>query len=332
MPSQPRVCVVILNWNQPALTALCLKHVLAQAGVTVTTVIVDNGSTPDNRARLETECASHAELIWLPTNAGFTGGMNAGIQYAFVHDYEFVWLLNNDAFPEEECLVRMISDMSYSANIAAATPLIYDREGREQPIGSEVDWRHGGNNFHFSSDRTCFAHRGGWIVGTALLLRTSNLLAVGSLDESFFAYWEEVDLCTRLIDSGAKLRVVTHARCMHLGRASTVGADESSQPPLVAHLVIRNGLYFLRKHLTGVRGAVAILRFAVRSIVMAERVSRTDQKEASARIGGVWHFFTRKCGKPLELTSPHWFEYSALWISRRFAPALLFINRSVLRL
>jgi GT2 family glycosyltransferase len=66
-----------------------------------------------------------------------------------------------------------------------------------------------------------------YIVGASMLIRTTALRGVGELDERFFLYWEDVDLCFRLRAAGWKLAVAPASRVLHedggtIGRGTPV--------------------------------------------------------------------------------------------------------------
>ncbi|NLD42711.1 MAG: glycosyltransferase family 2 protein, partial [Chloroflexi bacterium] len=65
------------------------------------------------------------------------------------------------------------------------------------------------------------------IKGACLVLRHSALDQVGLLDERYFMYTEEMDLCLRLALAGWRLHWVPEARVVHLGAASTRQAAEA---------------------------------------------------------------------------------------------------------
>src|SRR5262245_56539060 len=96
-----RYCTVILNWNQPGMTVDCARSALSQKfsdGHTV--LVIDNGSTRENCEALRRNLPPGCEWIQNQSNLGFARGMNVGIRYAMRNGCEYVWALNNDAFPE----------------------------------------------------------------------------------------------------------------------------------------------------------------------------------------------------------------------------------------
>jgi GT2 family glycosyltransferase len=88
------------------------------------------------------------------------------------------------------------------------------------------------------------AGRVDWLTGAALLLRTAALRAVGGLDEGFFMYSEEVDLCRRLADAGWEVHYAPAAEVVHHeGRSS-----EQVVPARHRHFQRSRVRYFAKHH------------------------------------------------------------------------------------
>jgi GT2 family glycosyltransferase len=121
----PATAAVVLNWNAPALTCACLDGLLRQAPVP-RLIVCDNGSDDDSISVIRAFLARHglrvhdaaeaaaahagdpfAVLLPLGSNRGFAGGINPGIALALRLGAEFVWLLNNDARPEDAALAAL---------------------------------------------------------------------------------------------------------------------------------------------------------------------------------------------------------------------------------
>jgi N-acetylglucosaminyl-diphospho-decaprenol L-rhamnosyltransferase len=93
-----------------------------------------------------------------------------------------------------------------------------------------------------------------WLSGSCLLVRRSALEAIGGLDERFFLYCEDVDLCHQLRDAGHDVRYEPTALAHHVGGAS---ASRGTTLPIYA----RSRVLYARKYYR--RPAVAIERIGV---------------------------------------------------------------------
>jgi GT2 family glycosyltransferase len=207
-------------------------------------LVVDNGSKEEDLSILRAALPPDTELLSLAQNRGFAGGMNAGLRVALAGGAEYVWLLNNDAFPEPDCLEQLMRFMEAQPRVAMTTPRLVGSDNREQPAGARFCWSKGENRTRLSADLTSPACDGTWLAGTALLVRSNTLARVGLFDPHYFAYWEDVDLSVRLMRAGHDLRAVPEAMCVHLGGFSSGGNGSS----LNNYLIARNAFRFLRKH------------------------------------------------------------------------------------
>src|SRR5262249_28767466 len=106
--TRPRVLIVILNWNGAETTIEALRHACDQAYELVQVLVIDNGSTDDSLDRLRAVVRPPCRLLPLRTNLGFAGGMNVGIREARRCRFDYVWLLNSDAYPFPECLPTLV--------------------------------------------------------------------------------------------------------------------------------------------------------------------------------------------------------------------------------
>jgi GT2 family glycosyltransferase len=297
-----QVCVVVLNWNQPDLTIRCVQNILEQdfpAGFV--TLVIDNGSTAANVAVLQAGLSSRCILLRNSTNIGFAGGMNIGIEYARRNNFDYVWLLNNDAFPDADCLPKLVAAADADVTVAAISPKLIHPDGVEQPLGSQIDWETGGLYPLPSGPLPKPAPIGCYITGTALLLRTAALDGVNGFDRRFFAYWEDFDLCTQLLQNGWHLSVEESARCVHLG-----GTSSGINSPLVMHLMARNSWLFIRKYQRRAAWPRLWLRQAAVQLIHAGNLDgQGSRPQAMAVVSALWAGLTGTFDQPKRLTLPN---------------------------
>lgn len=159
---------------------------------------------------LEKELLSRSQkslprVVLLPqkTNSGFSGGNNAGIRWALEHDYEYVYLLNNDALPEPGFLEPIVGALEQHRTIGCAQSLI-TLFPRTDLLNTK------GNAHHFLG----FGYSNGYLTsraqpmdplfpinyasGAGVLLRADLLRTHGLWDEDFWMYHEDLEYSTRL--------------------------------------------------------------------------------------------------------------------------------------
>ena len=238
------VAVVVPNWNGEAFLGACLDSLAAQS-LEHRVVVVDNGSV-DGSVELVRSAYPGVELVALEHNAGFAGGVNRGIEAALAHGVELVALLNNDAVADERWLQRLVeaADAHPEAGIVSAKLLAWDRRhldstgdcysvwGLAYPRGrGELD------TGQYDDDVELFAASGGASLYRADLLRT-----VGTFDEDFFAYFEDVDLSFRAQLAGWSVVFAPDARVYH-----RIGGTSERLPDFARFHVLRNLVFVFVK-------------------------------------------------------------------------------------
>ncbi len=238
----PRVSAVVLGWNGREDTLACLRSLGRATYPALSVVVVDNASTDAGPDAVATEFPD-VRLIRLDENRGFAGGVNVGIAAALDDGADDVLLLNNDATAEPGFLEPLVEALSADGVGATCAQILDAATGRIWYAGATYDPRRGHHGRHTGfgdpplpagaapreTERAC---------GGAMLISRAALDMVGMLDESLFAYAEDVDwsLCARA--AGLRILVVPASVVHHRVSASTGGASS----PDSLYYALRNGL------------------------------------------------------------------------------------------
>ncbi len=261
--SNPVVSVVIVNWNGAHLLAPCLDSLRAHCtGVSYEVIVVDNGSSDESRELLARDY-SWVRASLLPENLGFSGGNNHGIRQARGH---YVLLLNNDTLFYEDALTPMCDFLDRRPRVGVASCRVYedpqrtilgDPGCRRYPEIWNVLFRGLAENLGLArllDDRPAFRRlfgQGGdpfrealvaHVTGAFFFCRHSALDKVGLLDEGFFLFLEETDLCCRMRHQGYQVAHNPATGIIHLGNQST------GIRPDVREIYQRSMSRFLAKH------------------------------------------------------------------------------------
>lgn len=297
-----REMAIVLNWNGAENTLRCVDHLVAQRGASPNILVIDNGSTDEGSGQLAAALPKQCRLVRTSENRGFAGGMNLGLELAKREGYEFAWLLNNDAFAEPDCLSEMLNAVVGAPEAMIATPKIVGVDGEEQHAGATVDWSSGRHEPLFSDDLKAGAKPGDWLTGTAMLVRVAGLERIGLFDERYFAYWEDVDLSTRVLREGGQLISVPGAVVTHLETGSLKGGWRS---PWYVYLNTRNAWLFLTKFLPRRARRAARLRFVTRSLEEAGSLAVSGREDlVAAKLAAVRDALRGRWGKPGQIAFP----------------------------
>ena len=326
MVKRSPVLAVVLNWNRADLSCTCVSHVLAQRGADADLLVIDNGSTDDSVGTIRASGLDVA-VIALDRNCGFATGMNVGLQHALDHGYEFVWLLNNDAFADPHCLASLLERMRADPRLGMLTPRILWSDGREQHVGGSVDWSTAALQVDIASAMETPRTRGSWLTGTAPLLRVSVIGGVGLFEPDFFAYWEDVDLSVRITARDLTIAAEPTANVTHLGSASTGGYDS----PLASFLMTRNAWLFLQRNTLPRNRRAHWLRYMAAMLARAAEYEQRGMASTvvTAVVSGVSAARKNRFGPPPGRPEPSHLErilfshpYRAAQYARRVADVL----------
>lgn len=210
----PLVCIVTLNWRGADDTLACVESLRLLTYPNYRVLVVDNGSGDDSVVRIADACPD-VDLLETGANLGFAGGCNVGIRSALALGAEYVWLLNSDTRVDPQALAAMVELAEADPGTGAVGSLICD----SADPGRVLAW--GGGRIDLRVGRPCHAlaqvadDKLDYLTGASLLLRAEALADVGLLDEGYFLYWEETDLCYRLRARKWRLAVAPGSRVLH---------------------------------------------------------------------------------------------------------------------
>lgn len=279
---RPLIGVVVLNWNGWRDTLPCLDSIRHSTYCDHVVVVVDNGSS-DNSSEIISAAHPNAHVIHTGTNLGFAKGCNVGIRHALNLGVEGIWLLNNDTKVSPNCLEAMVLEMLTRTDIGIVGSVVRPWFEGE---GSTV-W--GGGQFRPWSGLTKAAtpHSAvDFITGASMLLRRQLLEEVGLLDERFFFYMEDVDLCHRARRRGWAVSVAQDSEVRHK-TGGTSGASDPRSRPIHADLWhARSSGVLLSKH----SGWLLPFGLVVRLSLMAARRVAHGQ---SRRLPPITRFFLK---------------------------------------
>jgi GT2 family glycosyltransferase len=204
------VTVSIVNTNGGDLLLACLDSLerSLSGDATVEIVVLDNASE-DGSPEAVRQRFPNVRLIEQRFRAGFPANHNTVIRAT---TGRYVLVLNEDTASDDWGFARLVAELDRHPRIGALGPRLVYPGGRQQAsawhfpspfvslLGVPTLGQVGIRQSTGERPRTV-----GWIMGAAMLLRRTALDEVGLFDESFFIYFEEVDLCLRLHHAGWKV-------------------------------------------------------------------------------------------------------------------------------
>ena len=217
---------VVLNWNGGDDTLAALESL---AGIE--TICVDNGSTDGSDAVVEERFPS-VELIRAGANLGFAGGNNVGLRRALQRDADCVLLLNNDAVAARDMAAALERAAAAHPDAGLLCCKVFLRDGVTLEYAGAVfhGWfgYSGHSRGYGQPDRFHTLEPTGRADGAAMAVTRAAAERAGLLDETLFAYVEDVEWSLRIRRAGFTVLFVPDAAARHKGSASTGGSASTA--------------------------------------------------------------------------------------------------------
>lgn len=271
------LAVVVVSYGSADLLAANLAPLTRDLPGALT-VVVDNRTTDDERARLRRLAADEDWLLVEPdTNLGFGLGMNAGAEAALAAGADALLLLNPDATiaPDDVATLLAAARAETGADADGPGALVAPRILR--PDGSV--W-FDGSDLHLGDGRISATRKRAelgvtdaelWLSGACLALSAGLWRTIGGFGDGYFLYWEDVELSYRARRAGARVLVVPEATAVHAeGGTQGAGHEHSGQAKSATYYYfnIRNRLVFAARNLD----AATVARWRRASLPIAYEV------------------------------------------------------------
>ena len=253
-----QLSIVIVNYNVKNLLKKCLESIFEyEKDTKFEVIVVDNNSTDHSQEMLKRDFPQ-VKLIENKRNLGFSRGCNQGIKES---QGRYILLLNPDTELTPGGFKEIIDFMDSDPKVGISGPKMMDQEGNLQfscrsfpsyltAISSSQSILNRIFPDNLLSQKYLLKNQDhsqirevDWVSGSCLLAKREMLEKVGLLDERFYMYVEDVDLCYRAKMAGFSVFyfptvVVIH----HIGKST----QKKKLNMLVEHH--RSMYYFYRKH------------------------------------------------------------------------------------
>jgi N-acetylglucosaminyl-diphospho-decaprenol L-rhamnosyltransferase len=284
-----RLSVIIVSANSASWLRPCLTTVFERAGdVDLDVVVVAAGCTDETVPLVEREFPQARTISC--ENRGFAYANNRALRTV---DADWVLLLNPDTEILEGSFADLIDRLGSRPTVGLVGVRQLDSDGQVFPtirrfpnairslfeaFASErfpfrAPWL-GERELNlgvYDQDLTC-----DWTSGSFMLIRWETLQSAGFLDERFFLYCEETDLCLRIKQAGWEIRHLPYLTILH--HANKAGWD----PRLDAQAAFAKRQYF-EKHLSPIHGLAATSALALGYTLRSALGGAADGRQESSR-------------------------------------------------
>ena len=254
------LAVCIVNWNTRDHLRRCLEALGEHAGgLDLQVIVVDNASSDGSADMVRAEFPG-VDLVANDENAGYARGNNQALDRV---EADFALLLNPDTIVSDGALQALLACAQRHPKAGAVAPKLVYPDGRLQrscrsfPTPDVVIYEILRLSRLFPWSRRFGKYKMTWWayddertvdqpMASAFMLRRAAVREVGIFDEDFPIFFNDVDLCKRLWDSGWEIWFTPEATVTHAHGAST--SQVKRRMIVESH---RSFLRFYRKHYRG---------------------------------------------------------------------------------
>ncbi|WP_034229885.1 glycosyltransferase family 2 protein [Aquimarina pacifica] len=270
------VSCILINYNTTSYTIGCIESILKNTGdrISYEIIIIDNGSTKESYQLLQEHVdalnASQVKLIRSKQNVGFGAGNMLGVQYGTPCKYYA--FINNDTLQiSKDCLFELKKFMDNHPDAAVCSPQMLDED---KNFRVTID--------HFSSiqreifRRPLLEHlfpktylnrkktyeqpiKVHYVQGSFMFINAKDFDEVGGFDSNLFLYYEESDLCRRLLKEKNKYTFLVpqleyvHYKSMSIKKSILIKIEQKISL-----------LYYIRKHFGWFHYRILITYYIIR--------------------------------------------------------------------
>ena len=279
------VSIILINYNNSFDTIECVKSLNELDYSDVSIIVVDNGSSTENKLKLNElpTCKYKMDVLFLDKNLGFAGGNNKGIEYALTkYNPDYFLLLNNDTLVEKNLISVLLNSLGDNY---MSTPKVLFESNRN------LIWANGG---YFNYKRGTGMNRDfkkkdnnkrkkeivEFAPFCAVLFKKELLDIVGYMSEEYFMYYEDADYCMRMKEKGCKIIYTPETIVYHKVSASTGGL----RSPFYTEWMTRSYRKFVYKFFNKKR---TIVRMKIRNFekLLYYRITRNSKNYEALKKG-----------------------------------------------
>lgn len=238
-----KVAIIILNYRSSPITKKCIESLNKYETYPFTIFLVNND--PEINITKKYFTSKNMQIINTKKNLGFAKGVNRGITKALKHEYEYIFLLNNDATLKGPVLSRLSQTLiAQPAGIVAPALLFYKGKQKLFDLGGKINpilLRTTHTEVKKITSKVPLQVQ--YVTGGAMFIKNEVFTKIGIFDERFFLYYEDADFCLRAKKAGFSIFVDPTVTIYH-SLSSTIGKGSF----LATYNLVKGAILFGRKY------------------------------------------------------------------------------------
>jgi len=188
------ITAVITSFRSENKILNCIKSL----GKDIKIIVIENSNNTQLKEKLEKDY-SNLKCILSDENLGYAKGNNLGLSLVKT---KFALIINPDAAVDEDTINNFLSTAKLKSDFAIIAPYVQEEK----------------NNINLETAKGIFQVKS--VKGFAMFLNLKQFKNIGYFDENFFIYFEEIDLCKRLVKNNKQIFLDTNIKINHKGGTS----------------------------------------------------------------------------------------------------------------
>jgi GT2 family glycosyltransferase len=299
-----KVVVITINYKQNLYTLKCIESLLTSNYPDFEILLIDNGANIENHQQLKSSLPedTRIHLRYLEKNRGYVGGVNYGLVEAEKLVAEYILIMNNDTYVDENSISELVRTSQAYKDKAIVTGKVfdYDNKLKIQTLGFKYTNK---NTLKFSSiGNNDIDNKGLFekieerdLIDDQFWLFPLKLYTeIGGYSEYFFWAYEQADFALRAKAVGYKLIFTPKAHLWHRLHGALNSTEYNAaycywdtQSELIFKFIHTRTIFFIMIY---VGFCIRILRTFIKSMIFLITQKGTIFKYASARLLGFLYF------------------------------------------
>ena len=239
-----KVLAIVVTHNRCQLLARCIEYLQRQTRMP-DLLIINNQSTDGTEAYLQANQINHITQ----ENSGSSGGWSRGIEEGWAKGYDYVWMMDDDGFPQPDALEILLSLVNEETICISSTPVMENAPNElvfGLPILNEAGHsvifarkRKYNKLSEFPADMVKYPHIHPF---NGALIDLKAIKKIGNVDRSYFMFGDEVDYLYRMKKVG---KIYSALQALHYHPdVSNRTIDKKKVYYFIRNTIILNHLYY----------------------------------------------------------------------------------------
>jgi rhamnopyranosyl-N-acetylglucosaminyl-diphospho-decaprenol beta-1,3/1,4-galactofuranosyltransferase len=206
-----KILAAVVTRNRIELLKRCINHLVDQSYKLSEILIINNDSSDGTLEFLKNQNYTYINQV----NSGSAGGWNSAIKYFLKKNYDYIWLMDDDGYPDQHALNNLLDN--YKTSMSCLSSVVVQENNPErfvfpmsilkndEPILISIKRKEKFLKKIFNDKNTYnYAH-----LFNGALIHKNTILKIGNVEKKYFISGDDLDYYYRLKKVGTVTTLVT---------------------------------------------------------------------------------------------------------------------------